>query len=522
MADRKKYISFIVTIIIGMTIFIYAAYNKRVTFCDEIYTYMIVNSGNGAYQLAEGQWYSREQMQDVLSHTKNDDIFQMLRNVKGDSHPPLYYIMVYIASMFFGGNISKWTALCVNAAMYLGTIILFWIILYKLFKSPLMSAIGTVMYEINVGTLSDAMLLRMYMQLTFFVIAFAFATLLLYENKDKLRYYILLGVITAAGFLTQFYFCFVAIGFFIVWTIYNILAKKYARIIKYLLSMVSAVIFDTLVWHYWISVMLFNSDSETIKENALNFANILNSLFRGILTVQLPVFQNWYVAGAVFVIVITALTLLLKRVSKVDENIKFFIASLAAVVWMYGSVVYYLTPSYLLSGRYFYAASALEYLMVVICVLALLKTYAPDGVMGKILQTVAVLGGIMVNVVILVSGSGIDYYVNAEEYDKQRAVLEEYADYPWIICGNENWQVSSNYFDYVIPEKIMRITSNVPYGKDLELESKDGFIIVAEDGQYDQSDLALYYYIGCTGRFAKSELLMKRNNLAYYFAYPVD
>ena len=123
------------------------------------------------------------------------------------------------------------------------------------------------------------MLLRMYMQLTFFVIAFAYVTLLLYKNKDKLAYYVLLGVITAGGFLTQFYFCFVAIGFFIIWTIYNIITKKYSRIIKYLVSMVTAVIVDTVVWHYWISVILFNSDSETIKENALNFANIFNSLF---------------------------------------------------------------------------------------------------------------------------------------------------------------------------------------------------------------------------------------------------
>jgi hypothetical protein len=143
MAKAKKNISLILTVIVGMAIFICAAYNKRVTFCDEIYTYMIVDSGNAAYQLAQGQWYLREQIRDVLSHTEGDSIVQMLRNVKGDSHPPLYYAVVYIFSLLFGANISKWVALSVNAIMYLGTIILFWLLLYKLFKSPLMAAAGT-------------------------------------------------------------------------------------------------------------------------------------------------------------------------------------------------------------------------------------------------------------------------------------------------------------------------------------------------------------------------------------------
>ena len=93
--------------------------------------------------------------------------------------------------------------------------------------------------------------------------------------------------------------------------------------------MVTAVIVDTVVWHYWISVILFNSDSETIKENALNFANIFNSLFKGILTVQLPIFQNWYIFGSIFVIALTAWTLLSKRVSRTDEDIKLFTDNLA-------------------------------------------------------------------------------------------------------------------------------------------------------------------------------------------------
>jgi hypothetical protein len=104
---------------------------------------------------------------------------------------------------------------------------------------------------------------------------------------------------------------------------------------------------------------------------------------------------------------LTAWTLLSKRVSRIDEDIKLFIASLAGVVWMYGSIVYYLTPDYLLSGRYFYAASALEYLLIVVCACTLIRAYSPDGVSARVVQALTVVGGIAVNIFIFFSGDGI-------------------------------------------------------------------------------------------------------------------
>ena len=105
--EKKKYLWCVISVIVGVVIFVVAGVNKRITFCDEIYTYMIVNAPNGAYQLAEGHWYTRQQTVDMLGHSSNDSVVQMLWNVKGDSHPPLYYGLVYIASLIGGLNISE-------------------------------------------------------------------------------------------------------------------------------------------------------------------------------------------------------------------------------------------------------------------------------------------------------------------------------------------------------------------------------------------------------------------------------
>ena len=51
--------------------------------------------------------------------------------------------------------------------------------------------------------------------------------------------------------------------------------------------------------------------------------------------------------------------------------------------YSYSTIVYYLTPTYLMSSRYFYAVSAVEILLVSVCVCALVCTFAADERIGK-------------------------------------------------------------------------------------------------------------------------------------------
>ncbi len=568
---KKEYLWCVISLLIGVVIFVVAGVNKRITFCDEVYTYMIVNSTNGAYQLAEGQWYDREQVVDMLGHTSNDSLIQMLRNVKADPHPPLYYGLVYIASLVGGNHVSEWVGLSVNMLMYIATMFLFWLIIYRLFGKPLMASVVAVVYAVNVGMLSDAMLIRMYMQLTFFTIAFAYTALLLLENKDRTLNYVLIGIVTAGGFLTQYYFCFFPIAFFIVWLIYNIVKKKYNRIVKYLVGMFAAVAADTIVWHYWIGTLLSNNNSGAIKENALNFSNIFNSMLKGMLPVQLILFQKWYIVCAVMALILLVVTLVSRKVSERYKGIRLYVGTLFAMAFFYSAIVYYLTPSYLMSGRYFYAAAALELLVLAVCVCALVQTYLPEAnviegikvsdgknaiqpvgdvsqkksiglsgnvVTGNVEKSSKVVVGkksirlargvvavccIMLDAFILAFGYGMDYYTDTSEYDSQKEILEQYADVPWILCGDENWELTANFFDYTIPKKLVRITQNTSYATDVELENEEKFLIVVRtDEDNSEKDIALYYYIGATGNFARSELIMERNGMSYFLAYQVQ
>lgn len=526
MKEKRKYLWCFIPFIVSICIFVIVGMDKRITFCDEVYTYMIVNSSNGAYHLAEGTWYTQDEVVDMLGHTSDDSVVQMLRNVKADPHPPLYYGLVYIASLINGKNVSEWAGLSVNAIMYAATVVLIWMIIYRLFSRPVMASAAAIVCALNVGLMSDAMLIRMYMQFTFFTIAFAYATLRLYGEKDRILNYVLLGIITAGGFLTQYYFCFVAIAFFVVWAIYNIMQKSYSRIAKYIAAMAGAVIVDTIVWRFWISTLLSNNNSGAIKENALNFANIFNSMYKGMMTVQLVIFQKLYIVGGVAALLIVGATLASRRVSERYKDMKLYVGTLFIVVFFYASIVYYLTPSHLMSGRYFYAAAGLELLLLSVCVCTLVQAYLPEMVNSRtgtaVMCAIAILF-VGLDIAVYISGYGIDYYTDAAEYDEQRELLEQYADIPWILCGEESWQMSAGFFDYMIPERLIRVTNKTQYRSEPELEAADKFLIIAQgDEENSDKDTGLYYYIGCTGGFAKSEFLMKRNEMVYYIAYPVQ
>ena len=216
-----------------------------------------------------------------------------------------------------------------------------------------------------------------------------------------------------------------------------------------------------------------------------------------------------------------AFTLISKKAAQIFPEIRLYVGTLAIVVFLYAVVVYQLTPSYLMSGRYFYAAVCLELMLLAVCVSVLVRAYAPDKTMGKVAKSVAAVVCVAVDIIILVFGYGIDYYTDASEYDKQTEVLEEYANIPWVLCGDENWQLTANFFDYAIPEKIMRITDESEYREEPLLENADSFLVAARTNDENSGgDAALYYYIGCTGRFVRSELLMERNGMSYYVAYP--
>lgn len=505
---------------VAAIIFLIAGYFKRIAFCDEVYTYTIANSDKTMVQFGSQIWYSHEELLDMVSHSENDSIRQVYVNGIGDSHPPMYYMLVHLVSCMFPGSTSKWIGLSVNCLMFLLVVAVMWLIINELSNSPFAAFMVTVVYALNAGTLSNAMLIRMYIQMTFFAILFIYFTVKLLNDPRVNRYYVCLGIATAGGFLTQYYFSFFAISFFICFAVWCIAKKEYKWILKYLVAMIAAVLFCTLVWRHWIPAVFDNPDSETIKGNALGITTIFSDWFKGIMVVQLSLFQKWNVIGAIFAAIVVIAFFANKKIRTEYDTLYVFNAMLVGAFLIYVGVVYKITPKYLLSTRYFYVASMMEVTAISVSVVGLCKAFG--GKTAKLVGSFAVAIALIADMCILIFGNGIDYFGNGKEQDAQFEVLKEYAHIPWIVVGPEGWRIDMNFFDYTIPNRLCMITEESEYMKDEVLDNLDEFLIIAYDGDEKMSDKALYYYIGSTGKFAGSSLLMERNGLSYYVAKPIS
>ncbi len=507
---------FIGAIIIAVGVFFALGIDKRITFCDEIYTYTIVNSDKPLRQFELGKWYTGDEVRNMLSQSSGDTILTMLSNIKEDNvHPPLYYLVVYLMAVLSFGSVSKWVGLLANLVFLIGTVVCIWKLIRHYFKQPWTAFVAVMIYLGNISTFSAMMLIRMYMGLTFWLALFVYANIAVFEDRAKRKDYILLIVATVGGFLTQYYFALFAVGFFVVEAIIRLKHKQYEAVKKYFLSMVIAVGCSTVLWPQWVVSVFGNTHSGAIFQRIVSLPALIKELLGGLEIMQVSIFQRGSAIGAIVVIVLIVAFFAIKKITDKHPSLKGMVSRCISAMVMYAIVVYIVTPEYLKSTRYFYAADFLEILVIIITVLAISELLSI-----KTLRPVLPLACVVMNAVIYFTGYGIDYYGDSQTQDEQREVLEQYAELPWIVCGGESWIVTTNLFDFMIPEYVMIIDEQCQYGEDEILSNADKILTIGYDVDMDISHQALYYYIGSTGNFITQEPLFRRNYLDYYIATP--
>ncbi len=523
---KSKKITYITAFLCMMAVvaalFFFWGNGKRITFCDEVYTYTIVNS-RSLIQFTVNDWMSGSNFNDSLTHGADNNFRQMIVNIKGDMvHPPLYYFFMYISSVVAGSNMSVWTGLIVNLLGYLGTACIMFLILKKLFDNPAVSALGAIGLMWTQCMISDAMLIRMYMIYTFFTALFAYANLLISEKKT-IANYILLCVAVVGGFMTQYYFLFFVVGFFAFEVIYDIVEKKYWDILKYALTIVAAFIIVTLLWSFWFEAITSNTHSSGVIGNAKEFLSHLGKIFDSYQLVMASVFQKAY---KVFMIVVPLLLAAFFIIVKGKENhvIRSCVVRFAGTAFMYAFIVNVLTPGYLSSTRYYYASMMLVMAFFIICVFGIADTLikSTGGKKTFVLSAVG-LGIITLNGILLATGFGVDYYTDKDEYDSVTDILEGYSNIPWVIGGDINWKIETNLMDYSIPDRIIPLNSKGTVEENA-FDDVDEFIL-AECNENDSEFVTrrnLYNYITTVGKEVSVEKIVSRGYVTYYYCRAVD
>lgn len=240
LSNKVSRIALAAIIIISLSVsFIFMAV-KQGYHEDELLTYNLANSSK---QLGvDGDWNSPEDFNEYLTAGEHRFDYKNVydNQVVDASHPPLYYAVVHTVCSFFPEVFSRWLAFAINVVMMTGALILLYKIGKRITGVNLYALIGVGGYAFSIACITTTIYLRMYASLTFWVLAFLYLSLRMYDRKNEVKIYecVLLLVTVLCGVLTQYFFIFCAGLIGLVMLIFKIKDKH----IKSLLFYVGAAI----------------------------------------------------------------------------------------------------------------------------------------------------------------------------------------------------------------------------------------------------------------------------------------
>lgn len=206
-------------------------------------------------------WKTSEEAEDYLTvNAKEIGNYAMVYYNQGrDVHPPLFYFLVHTVSVFFLGNFSKWIIGIINIAFMIASLIVIKKIYEVLNKKHLIIP-GLIFYGLSMGAISTVVFQRMYMMLTFFILEFILININIAKNDFEIdkKTWIKLGVVTILGFLTQYYFCIVAVLIALYVFVKICFKKDKKQILKYILNYFKIALIGVIVFPFSINHIFFS------------------------------------------------------------------------------------------------------------------------------------------------------------------------------------------------------------------------------------------------------------------------
>ncbi|MCR5344075.1 MAG: hypothetical protein K6E70_12025 [Butyrivibrio sp.] len=353
------YLAFLLLLII----FFSKKYNVNV---DEVYSYGLANHYGGRkmsfengvkFVPANTPWIEYV----AVSDEHRFDYGNVWSNQASDVHPPFYYVILHTICSFFPGRFSMWFGGAINIAFCLLSLLVFEKIVGIYTKDFWIKSVLCAAYALSSAFLNMSMFIRMYSMAMFCIMLFTYFYIRYFrcENEKWILIFIAMGAVF--GTLTHYY-CMIFIALLsVLFGIYCLLTKKYARIIKYAISMALAaglcvVIFPGILGHF------FNSDrGEQTISNAGSDAVLRTNFGKDTTIVLSEIFGKPVLFGAGLSAVIILLVLGFAK-SKNQLNVEFVLIWLA----IGGYMVFVSATAPYTTDRYFFPIYGVVFVVTLI------------------------------------------------------------------------------------------------------------------------------------------------------------
>lgn len=262
----------ILVILVQAILCCWLAFNKAGLFQDESYTFLLANESwldavpeeGVVYQDGEPwqSWASVEQFLGI-----NPD--KLYENQATDNHPPLYYTLFSLAYSLFPGATTPVIGVMMNAIFALvGTALLY--LLCRALRAPRSLSVALcAVWAVNAGMANSAVYLRMYCLLSVFFTAAALVSVRhLNASRSGIPLLVATLVITACGFLTQYFFVLFAFPLYLMTGIALLARRRIACAAKFAVATLGGIACGMLAFPPSVSHLFSSSRGQGALERA--------------------------------------------------------------------------------------------------------------------------------------------------------------------------------------------------------------------------------------------------------------
>lgn len=291
----------IVIIILQVITRVYFGFQKEYFHMDEMYSYGLMNYHNINITDNEDfydKWHTKEYYQDYIQVNSEEawDWSPVYINQKNDVHPPLFYLLLRMASMFTIDSFSKWTGIVLNIILFICSSMLVYLIGKRIFKSKAMALLVCAFNGFTFLALSSTIYIRMYELANLNILLLVYLQLRILD-KEKLKFVHCIPIIVALllGGLTHYYFFIFAAMIYIMYAVKSIREKAYRNLGIYTGAMIVAATIFLLGFPYAINHVFFGyrglsaGNEAGYVEKIIRFLDIVVRNLSGYFLVFIPV-----------------------------------------------------------------------------------------------------------------------------------------------------------------------------------------------------------------------------------------
>ena len=294
--------------------------NRKVDYyIDELWTYGLANNIDSTQPNIEfGREYSGMGPYETFMEVQSGEGFNYVnvwKNQANDVHPPLYYVFIHTICSIFSNSFSKWYGIALNLFWMIGISILLYMLSKEITGSVQASAGIVLAYETSVIFMNTLLFIRMYAQVTFFVIAFA-CLFKKYWNKtlDK-KFFGWFAAIVVLGMMTHYYFLIIAFALCAALAMQLAIEKRFLELRNVVLVAIGSGALFLLCWYHFLGHLFRGYRGKEAISSALSFGGLIEGTSKMFSIINQEAFAGVMI---VFLLVIVALVVIrLKNKEKI-------------------------------------------------------------------------------------------------------------------------------------------------------------------------------------------------------------